>query len=107
MSNVTYIEHNGTKHQVDVPDGNSVMQGAFDNMIEGIVGECGGGLACATCHCYVEDAWIDKVGPASEMEQQMLEFSASETKPSSRLSCQISVSEALDGLVVHLPEAQF
>jgi len=107
MTNVTYIEHNGTRHTVDVAAGTSVMQGAIDNNIEGIVAECGGGMACATCHCYVDEAWIDKVGPASEPEQDMLEFSASETRPTSRLSCQITVSDELDGLVVHLPEQQF
>ncbi len=107
MTSVTYIEHNGTEHTVDLADGTSVMQGAVDNMIEGIVGECGGGLACATCHCYVDEAWTDKVGPAPQVEQDMLEFSASPTQPNSRLSCQITVSEDLDGLVVRLPEAQF
>jgi 2Fe-2S ferredoxin len=107
MTRVTYIEHNGTEHAVDVPEGTSVMQGAIDNHIEGIVGECGGGMACATCHCYVDDAWVDKVGLASEPEHDMLEFSASETRPSSRLSCQIAISNELDGLVIHLPEAQF
>ncbi len=107
MTTVNYIEHDGTEHTVDVPEGTSVMQGALDNNIQGIVGECGGGMACATCHCYVDEAWIDRVGPASEPERDMLEFSASETRPTSRLSCQISLSGALDGLVVHLPEAQF
>ena len=107
MTRVTYIEFNGTEHEVDVPEGTSVMQGALDNMIEGIVGECGGGMACATCHCYVDDAWIDRVGTASEAEQDMLEFSASPTRATSRLSCQISISDELEGLVVHLPEKQF
>ena len=107
MTSVTYVEFNGTEHTVEVAAGTSVMQGAIDNNIEGIVAECGGGMACATCHCYVDDAWIDKVGGASEPEQDMLEFSASETRPTSRLSCQISVIEELSGLVVHLPEAQF
>lgn len=107
MTSVTYIEFNGTQHQVEVPEGTSVMQGAIDNMIEGIVGECGGGMACATCHCYVDEAWIDNVGTASEAEQDMLEFSASPTRPTSRLSCQITVSDELEGLVVHLPENQF
>lgn len=107
MSTVTYVEHNGTSHTVELAEGTSVMQGALDNMIEGIVGECGGGLACATCHCYVDESWTDKVGPAPQVEQDMLEFSASPTRPTSRLGCQISVSGELDGLVVHLPEAQF
>jgi 2,4-diaminopentanoate dehydrogenase len=73
MACVAYIEHNGTRHEVQVPDGSSVMQGAVNNMIDGIVAECGGALACATCHCYVDDAWIDRVGPPSEPELQMLE----------------------------------
>jgi 2Fe-2S ferredoxin len=107
MTSVTYVEFNGTAHTVDVPEGTSVMQGAIDNNIEGIVAECGGGMACATCHCYVDDAWMDKVGPATEPEHDMLEFSASETRSTSRLSCQIIVSDKLEGLVVHLPEAQF
>ncbi|CAN7638767.1 2Fe-2S iron-sulfur cluster-binding protein [Phenylobacterium sp. LjRoot225] len=107
MASVTYIEHSGAQHQVDVPTGDSVMQGATRNGIEGIVAECGGGLACATCHCFVEEAWIARVGPPSETESQMLEFSASETKPGSRLSCQIIVDDSLNGLVVRLPETQF
>lgn len=107
MAFVTYVAQDGTKHRVEVPNGVSVMRGAIDNMIEGIVAECGGGLACATCHCYVDDAWIERVGPPSEIESEMLECAASETKPSSRLSCQIIVSDELDGLVVHLPESQF
>jgi 2Fe-2S ferredoxin len=106
MALVTYVEHNGTQHKVEVPNGDSVMRGAVDNMIEGIVAECGGGLACATCHCYVDDAWIDRVGPPSETEMQMLECASDETKPGSRLSCQITVRDELDGLVVHLPESQ-
>jgi len=106
MVAITYIEHDGTEHRVDVPEGNSVMQGALDNMIEGIVAECGGGAACATCHCYVDEAWFDKVGPPSEIEQQMLEFAASEATATSRLSCQIPVTEELDGLIVRLPETQ-
>jgi len=104
---VTYIEHDGTRHPVEVPDGDSVMQGAINNMIQGIVGECGGGLACATCHCYVDDAWTGRVGPPSASEMEMLESTAEEKKPSSRLSCQIAVSKALDGLVVRLPATQF
>ena len=107
MSSVTYVESNGTVHTVDVPEGTSVMQGAIDNNIEGILAECGGGMACATCHCYVDDAWANKVGTGSEPEHDMLEFTASETRASSRLSCQITVNTELDGLVVHIPEAQF
>jgi 2Fe-2S ferredoxin len=108
MAFVTYVEHDGIQHKVEVPNGDSVMQGAVNNMVKGIVAECGGGLACATCHCYVDDAWIDRVGPpSSESESEMLESAASATKRGSRLSCQITVSDELNGLVVHLPESQF
>jgi 2Fe-2S ferredoxin len=107
MSSVTYVETNGAEHTVEVEDGTTVMQGALDNGIDGILAECGGGMACATCHCYVDDAWTDRVGAGSEPEIHMLDFTASETRPTSRLSCQITVSKELDGLVVHLPEAQF
>jgi 2Fe-2S ferredoxin len=104
---VTYIEHNGAQHAVEAPNGDSVMQGATRNNIDGIVAECGGALACATCHVYVDEAWTDRVGGPSEMERQMLEFSVSETRANSRLSCQIIVGDALNGLVVRMPEAQF
>jgi ferredoxin, 2Fe-2S len=107
MALVTYIEHGGAEHRIDVPDGETVMRGAVNNMIEGIVGECGGGLACATCHCYVDEAWIDRLSPPSQAEKDMLESAASALQPGSRLSCQITISDALDGLVVRLPEAQF
>ena len=107
MATVTYIEHDGTEHKIDVPAGETVMHAALNNMIDGIVGECGGGLACATCHCYVDEAWVERVGPASQAEQDMLEFASSDTQPTSRLSCQIVVSDELDGLVVRLPESQY
>lgn len=107
MALVTYIEHDGTRHPVEVPDGDSVMQGALNNMIPGIAGECGGSLACATCHCYVDDAWIGRVGSPSGTEMEMLESTAEARKAGSRLSCQVTVSEALDGLVVRLPATQF
>ena len=107
MAHVTYIEHNGTEHEVEIANGDSVMQGALNHAIEGIVGECGGGMACATCLCYVDPAWVARVGEASEMEKQMLEFAAHGDQPGSRLSCQITVSDKLDGLVVRLPESQF
>lgn len=107
MAVITYIEHNGTAHKLEVPNGLSVMRGAMNNNVPGIVAECGGGLACATCHCYVDDAWIARVGPPSKMESEMLDSAASELKPGSRLSCQITVRDELDGLVVRLPEAQY
>lgn len=107
MALVTYIEHDGTEHKVEVPNGDTVMQGAINNAVAGIVGECGGGLACATCLCYVDPAWVAQVGEPSEMERDMLEFSSHGDQPGSRLSCQINVSDELDGLVVRLPESQF
>ena len=107
MPQITYIEYNGTAHSVQVANGDSVMQGAVDNMIDGIVGECGGACACATCHCYVDDAWIDQVGKPETDEQLMLTFSPNEVRSNSRLGCQITVTDELDGLVVNLPESQF
>ena len=84
------------------------MRGALYNGIEGIVGECGGGLACATCHCYVDEAWMDKVGgPAIARRARMLESAAAEVRPTSRLQCQIVMTAALDGLIVHLPDQQY
>lgn len=106
MPRITYIEHNGTEHAVEVNNGTSVMQGALDNAVSGIVAECGGGLACATCHCFVDQAWIERTGAPSDAEQQMLEFSAGGIKTGSRLSCQVVVSDELDGLIVYLPESQ-
>jgi 2Fe-2S ferredoxin len=107
MASVTYIEHNGTEYVIDVPLGTSVMQGAVQNGVEGIVAECGGGLACATCHCYVDPAWFAKLPAASEAEVQMLDSAANDRKSNSRLSCQINVTAELDGLVVRLPEKQY
>lgn len=108
MPKVTYVEHNGTEHVIDVPVGENVMRGALYNNIEGIVGECGGALSCATCHCYVDDAWTAKVGsPVTHEERELLEAAAAEVRPTSRLSCQIEMTDALDGLVVHLPDHQY
>ena len=108
MGNVTYIEADGTSHTVEVEVGENVMRGALDHDLPGIVGECGGGLACATCHCYVDDAWTQITGgPTSQDEIDMLESTAAEVTPASRLSCQIVMTAALDGLVVHLPEKQY
>lgn len=108
MPLVTYIEHDGARHEIDVASGENVMRGAVYNGVEGILGECGGGLACATCHCYVDEAWADVCGePESQEERDMLESAAAERRATSRLSCQIEVSDALDGLIVHLPETQY
>jgi 2Fe-2S ferredoxin len=108
MAKVTYVDHTGAAVEVDIEVGENVMRGALYNGIEGITGECGGGLSCATCHCYVDEAWTDAAGgPSSEAEAELLESAAAEVKPTSRLSCQLVVTEALDGLVVHMPEHQF
>ena len=108
MPQVTYIDFDGTQHVVDVPEGENVMRGAIYNGVEAITGECGGGLSCATCHCYIDDAWTDRVGgPSSEAEAELLESAAAEVKPTSRLSCQIDMTADLDGLVVRLPENQY
>ena len=108
MPRVTYIKDDDTQQTVDVPVGENVMHGAVFNGVEGIVGECGGALACATCHCYVDDAWVPKVGgPASQEERDMLEIAAAQIKPNSRLGCQIIIDDALDGLIVRTPGAQY
>ncbi len=105
MAKVTYIEFDGSEHVIDVQPGDSVMQGAVQNQVRGIIAECGGAMSCATCHVYVDPAWIDRLEPKSEMEEIILE-EVCELKPNSRLSCQLKVSPDLDGLVVRLPERQ-
>ena len=105
MAKITYIEHDGTEHVVDVKPGLSVMEGAIRNNVPGIDADCGGACACATCHVYVDEAWIDKTGSPSAMEESMLDF-AEGVQDNSRLSCQIKVTDALDGLVVRLPVSQ-
>ena len=105
MAKVTYIEFDGAEHVVDVKNGLSVMEGAVKNNIPGIDADCGGACACATCHVYVDEAWTDKTGTASVMEESMLDF-AQDLRPNSRLSCQILVSDALDGLIVRMPAGQ-
>ena len=105
MAKITYIEHNGTNHTVDVQNGLTVMEGAVQNNIPGIDADCGGSMACATCHVYVKEDWFDKINKKSEGEDDMLD-QANEPKKNSRLSCQIIVSDDLDGLVVDMPEKQ-
>jgi 2Fe-2S ferredoxin len=108
MPTVVYVDHSGGRRAIDVPEGENVMHGALYNGVEGIVGECGGALACATCHCYIDAAWVEKVGePTSQVERDMLESAAAEVRPNSRLGCQIIVSGDLDGLIVHTPETQY
>ena len=105
MAKITYIENNGTSHTVDVAEGLTVMEGAVQNNIPAIDADCGGGMACATCHVYVKDKWFDKINKKSEGEDDMID-QAYEPKKSSRLSCQIQVSPEIDGLEVHLPGKQ-
>ena len=105
MAKITYIEHNGTNHTVDVQNGLTVMEGAVQNNIPGIDADCGGSMACATCHVYVKEDWFDKTNKKNEGEDDMLD-QAYEPNSNSRLSCQITVSDELNGLVVHLPEKQ-
>jgi 2Fe-2S ferredoxin len=106
MANITYIESNGQTTTINLNDGWSLMQGATANGIDGIVGECGGSCACATCHCYVDEARLGDLLPASEGELDMLENVAAERKPNSRLACQIKATAALEGLIIRLPETQ-
>lgn len=106
MPKVIYIKADGTHCAVEVPAGTTVMQGAMSNNIEGIVAECGGACACGTCHCYIDDVWSEKAGEAGEFERAMLECLNNVT-PNSRLSCQITVTEELNGLIVRLPESQY
>jgi 2Fe-2S ferredoxin len=105
VAKVVYIEHNGAEHVVDVANGLSVMEGAIKNNLPGIDADCGGACACATCHVYVDDAWLDRTGSRGGMEESMLDF-AENVETVSRLACQIKVTDALDGLVVRMPESQ-
>jgi len=105
MPRIKYIEHDGTEHSVEVKSGLSVMEGAVRNNVPGIDADCGGACACATCHVYVDEAFQAATGSPSAMEESMLDF-AENVQPNSRLSCQIRVSDALDGLIVRLPQSQ-
>lgn len=106
MAKITYIEHNGTEHVIDVSNGLTVMEGARDNNVPGIEADCGGACACSTCHVYVDAAWADKLPVKDDMEADMLDFAWEPDVVRSRLTCQIKVTDDLDGLIVHLPEKQ-
>lgn len=106
MAKITFIQSDGTSQIVDAEVGLTVMEAAKKALVPGIEAECGGACACATCHVYVDDAWMEKVGKPSEMEEDMLDF-AFDVRDNSRLSCQIKVTDKLDGLVVRVPEKQF
>ena len=105
MPKITYIEHNGKSHTIDVANGLSVMEGAVQNNIPGIDADCGGGMACATCHVYVKEEWFDKLPKKENGEEDMIDM-AHEPNKYSRLSCQLTVSDELEGLVVKLPVKQ-
>jgi 2Fe-2S ferredoxin len=105
MAKITYIEADGESLVIDVPPGQSVMEGAAKGGVRGIAADCGGNCACATCRIYVDPSWIGKLGEPTEAEQGMVEFSGDGT-PNARLSCQIKVTPAMDGLVVHMPAEQ-
>ena len=106
MPKIHYITPDGTQHDVDVETGYSVMEGAINNDIEGIVAECGGACACATCHSYIDDAWLDKLPQMDDMEDSMLD-AAFERKANSRLTCQLEVTDEFDGLVVHVADNDY
>ncbi|VAV88593.1 Ferredoxin, 2Fe-2S [hydrothermal vent metagenome] len=105
MARIIFFEHNGTRHEVEAANGTTVMEAAVNNSVPGIDADCGGACACATCHVYIDEAWLEKTGSAESMEESMLDF-ASDMQDNSRLSCQITIADELDGLVVKLPRSQ-
>jgi ferredoxin, 2Fe-2S len=105
MARITFIGTDGTRYEVEAENGSTVMENAIRNGVPGIEAECGGACACATCHVYVDEAWRAVTGAAEPMEEDMLDF-AFDLRPNSRLSCQIKVTDALDGLVITVPERQ-
>ena len=106
MVNITYVEASGQSTTLALPEGWSLMQGATANGVDGILGECGGSCACATCHCYVDEARLGDLPAPSENELAMLDNVAAERRPSSRLACQLKATAALEGLLITLPEVQ-
>ena len=106
MAEVTFVEPEGNRHVVDAVAGETLMTAATSNLVKGVIGDCGGGLSCSTCHVFVDQAWAEAVGGPSDDESGMLEMTAVPATDRSRLSCQILISEALSGLVVHVPERQ-
>lgn len=106
MPRITLIEHDGTEHTIQAKNGDSVMTSAVKNMVPGIDADCGGACSCGTCHVFVDELWLEKVGKSGPQEEPMLDLNP-ERAQNSRLSCQIDVSDELDGLIVRLPEFQF
>lgn len=105
MTKITFVSPDGTRYDVDAPNGSTAMENAIKNDVPGIEAECGGACACATCHVYVDEAWTEKIGEPEAMEEDMLDF-AYDVRPNSRLSCQIKIGDELDGLVLTVPERQ-
>jgi len=106
MPLIHLISHEGVTEPLDAPEGNSLMQAALAAGVRGIVGECGGAAICATCHVYIDPAWLDRLTPALPNELEMLEFTASKRLPESRLACQVKAKADLDGMVIRLPATQ-
>jgi 2Fe-2S ferredoxin len=106
MPQIIFISHDGREQEVDAAPGTSVMQAAVDNFIDGIHAECGGARSCATCHCFVDESWVDKIPPPDPVELQMIEC-AVDPQSNSRLSCQLEISDTLNGLIIRLPARQF
>ena len=105
MPKITFVAFDGTKYEVEAKDGSTVMEAAVKNGVPGIEAECGGACACATCHVYVDEAWNGKTGEPDAMEEDMLDF-AQDANETSRLSCQIKLSDELDGITIKIPEFQ-
>lgn len=106
MPVINFIEFDGSKYSVEVAEGANLMQGALDNMIEGIIAECGGCCVCCTCHCMIDPQWKDAAGSITSGEDELLEM-LSERQDNSRLSCQVTVTASMEGMVVRLPESQY
>jgi ferredoxin, 2Fe-2S len=106
MPMITYISYDGVTTNINVPVGDSVMEGAVQNGVDGIVAECGGSCLCATCHVFVDEKFLALLDPIDEAQEAMLDLTAVDRQPNSRLSCQIKVRPELDGLIVRMPETQ-
>ena len=106
MTRILFIQPDGRQQTVEATPGQSVMQAAIGAMVPGIVADCGGACSCATCHGYVEETWVERVPPASPEEAEMIDAGCLHTLPNSRLTCQIKITEALEGLVIRIPPAQ-
>lgn len=106
MPKLTVVQANGASHELDVENGTSVMRATVENMIDGVYGDCGGSASCATCHCYVDDAWVAKLELPTDVEKDLLDCVIN-PESNSRLSCQLIMSDALDGLIVRLPASQY